>query len=209
MSDTDSTVKLIDSWSPTYDQPVADTTLNGTQNISIIAAMQVNKTTTIMFSRKLRSSDAYDYNITTTPFYLLFGYGTADGFGTAYAKHIEAGSGKVDFSITNGSAIYVPVTTTLSPNASQAFNVANLGVNVSAPMFTTPDGAMKVWWKVAGNNITFTVAATSLGWFSVGLNSAPFMTNSDDYVVSQGLVEDLVLLVLLLLLLLLLLVLFS
>ena len=198
VSDADATVTLMDSWSATYDQPVSDTSLRGTQGVSIVAAMQVNKTTTIMFSRKLQSSDIYDYNITATPFYLLFGYGASDGFGAAYAKHVEASSAKVNFFITNGSALYVPTTTTLSPsnpttprsnNNNNNNNISSLGVNSSAPMFTSPDGVMKVWWQVMpshSSNITFTVAVSSLGWFSVGLNTVPFMTNADDYVVSDN-----------------------
>ena len=147
--------------------------------------MQANKTTTIMFSRRLLSSDKYDYNITRTPFYLLFGYATSDGFGTAYAKHIEANSVKVDFFKTNGSAVYIAPTTTQSPNTTSMYNISRLVANASAPMFTSPDGVMKVWWTVDNktSNITFTVATSNLGWFSLGLNTLPFMTNADDYVV--------------------------
>ena len=191
MSNVDFKVTLLDSWSANYSQPVADRFLNGTQDVQVIAAMQANGTTTIMFSRPLITNDVagLDYNITTKPFYLLFGYAAADGFASSFGKHVEASTVRVDFFQTNGSAVYVPVPTMPSPGsaATSLNNLSRLVANASAPMFTSPDGVMRVWWSVdsrgADSNITFTIAASSLGWLSLGINTRPLMTNSDDYVV--------------------------
>ena len=147
-----------------------------------MAAVQQSGVTTLAFKRQLLTSDRYDVNITSDPLYLLYALAPTDGFGTVYGKHTETGSAWMNFSITNGSALYV------SPAASGGGGAANvsaasLGINISAPMFTSPDGVMKVWWSVANGNVTFTMIGNTLGWMSVGIALTPFMPVADDYVV--------------------------
>ncbi len=151
IDDSDSTVTLLDAWSASQDMPVTDVSLNGTNNVGLIAAMQVNKTTTIMFSRKLVTGDLNDYAIDAAkPFHLLYALSPSDGFGTSFAKHTEAGAVKVDMAISSGSAVYVPTTTTPAPGATTVRNdLAMLGVNASAPMFVSEEGTVNVWWSTS------------------------------------------------------------
>lgn len=163
------------------DKPV-DTSRNGTSDVTPLLAMQANGNTTISFRRKLLSKDVNDVNITSEPLYMIYAIGTSDGFGTAYAKHTETGSALVNFSITNGSALYVPPSSGSGGNTTN-ISLASLGLNASAPQFVSPDGVLKVWWAISRGNITFTVWGSTTGWLSVGLALTPFMPAADTYVV--------------------------
>ena len=121
--------------------------------------MQFSGVTTLQFSRRLNTSDDWDYAIGSAPFYLTYALGASDGFGTSYAKHYETGSALINFSITSGSALYVPPASTGGSNAS----AVSLGINASAPQFVTAAGDMKVWWSVGQGNITFTMWAGTTG----------------------------------------------
>lgn len=139
--------------------------------------MQSNGRTTIQFTRKLNTSDSYDYAINTQPFYLTAAISPMDGFGSVYGKHTETAYALVSFAAVNGSAV---VTTTVAPtNNSAAVNISHANL----PGYTSPAGDFKAWWLVSGPNITITMWASVTGWLSFGIAQTPFMPASDVYTV--------------------------
>lgn len=174
VDDTSLAVTCLDSWSPDYNQPNVDTHFfEGSSDIRNISASQQDGKTTIVFTRNITSKDPYDYSFPAGGFFLTYALGASDGFGTAYAKHVEANSQYVSL---------FPTTSTSAPITTQS----NSSISTTTPLtpnFVSPNGDMKVWWTVSSPNITVTAWAATSGYISVGFASAPFMTNADVYTV--------------------------
>lgn len=163
---------------------VVDTAMGGNASFFNVSGMQVNGATVVQFSRKLVTSDTYDYAISSTPFYLLYALAASDGFGTVYGQHYETGSALINFQYGgNGSAVYVPTTAAPANNSGPPVSLDTMVGNSTAG-FVSPNSDFKVWWNVSNGNITVTMWASTAGWLAVGFSSVPLMPNADIVVVS-------------------------
>ena len=170
VGDSDGRVTCLDSWSPDQNQTLTDKELNGTADFFGIQAMQYNGKTAIMFSRKLRTGDAWDYQIyPATPFYILYALGASDGYETTYGKHYATGSAQINFAVTNGSALYVPTrrtttttttTTTTRLIATPTTNQSDLSITPGASLVVTTDRAVTSAATAATTTTTTRVETT-------------------------------------------------
>lgn len=152
-----------------------DTSFGGTSDYSSLNGSEISGTTTIRFSRKLNTGDAYDTVIGQNGLYLIWAYGTSDGSGTTYPKHASTGSGMVYFLSQPGNATPANLTGQIIAGNSSSLQA----IVKSTPQVTI--GNFKAWWSINASSkvFTLTMQGNTSGWVSVGFADTPFMTNSD------------------------------
>ncbi len=129
------------------------------------------------FSRALVTGDSKDTAITRGSLYLIWAYGSADGSGTTYPKHINTGAGLVNLLSAPGNS--TPVNLTGMVLAGNSTTLRQL--LATTPQVTSSTGHFKAWWSINATTqtFTFTMQGVTTGWISVGFSDTPFMTSSD------------------------------
>jgi hypothetical protein len=157
-----------------------DTSLGGTSDLTLINGTEASGQTTISFSRLLVTGDSKDTALGSSSVYLIWAYGTADGSGTTFAKHVNTGSMLVNLlggaSATNASSSVNLTGQIISSNSSELWRIT-----ATTPQYSSATGSFKAWWTIDSQAKTFTMTmqGQTNGWISVGFGTTPFMPNSD------------------------------
>ncbi len=140
-----------------------DTVLGGTYDILLFNGTEINGTTTIEFVRELDSGDKFDKPIPAKgSLDILWAISDRDDPESA---HTERGDG------------------TLLLNTDVPHSTSRIDGKVSTGEYkesaTYDFDNFRVYWTIAGGNITMAISAKTVGWVSIGLDPEDKMLNAD------------------------------
>jgi len=164
---SDKKVYLYDGWVDGKTQPSRDNHIGGNSSIYDISGSEVNGVTKISFSRKLNTSDAFDYTIGLgTKAYVMWAFGSTDGTPSddeliQINRHTRAGQ------------------------VMRELLVPTAPIDIVSPgKFSALNGTLSVMWTLSQDQkaLDFIMVGQTTGYVSVAFNDNKGMSKGD-YVV--------------------------
>lgn len=173
-------VLFMDTYSADRNQPVLDTSLGGSNSISVLDATTSNGQTIITFTRAAASSDIYDKDLSLVgkEYWLQWAYHSSIGVDpTFYQKHTVTGMIKIN--MLTGQPAVPPAFNTVVPLAlsAQAYSYDFAGQDCRLRWELLPLGCT----GASCDQIHLEVEANTIGWLSFGFGSSLSMTAADCY----------------------------
>ncbi|MBN1390759.1 MAG: hypothetical protein JXA22_08980 [Candidatus Thermoplasmatota archaeon] len=173
----DGKVNVLDAFStgPLGPHP-PDTHLGGTKDLIAYNGTEIDGHTTIEFTRKLATGDAYDKDIPTAgTMKIMWAFGETDDFSDSHSKR---GIG----TLTMGPEIPDDDDDDISGDLDGIITDGEYDFNG-----TFGDGIVELHWKVHEDKIYFAMVGKTTGWVSIGIDHSTAMADSD---MIFGWVED-------------------